>query len=227
MWLGVFKSVGVKGKLQRQKKFLWITYWGESFADEMSVGCENMDLRIDYNFPLPQQYNLLDRPYFKGITPNFKVGNFAFDVLDIDINTKLNFFGYTYKLTTVNFLNMANGNFNSFIGSQYNNHFKSIQDDLIKSFDPSFGTRYAAYTAKVNTLTENNKYRIALGFTEKKQGYSHSNNWNMDANGGLTVKIGQNSSVEGTAYDYTMKAGSFFGKARVGSNWYKIRFVIQ
>lgn len=75
--------------------------------------------------------------------------------------------------------------------------------------------RYSKYTTRLNSLVDKSKYRITFGYTEKKEGYSHSNNWQMDANGGLTVKIGQSTSVSGNAYGYTMKAGSFFGKARI------------
>ncbi len=232
LWLGVFKSIGVKGKVQRERKFLWFTYWGESFADEIIVGCENMSLRLDYTFPIPQQYTLLDRPKFNGIVPSYQVGNFAFDVVDLDVNLSTNFFGRTYNLTSNNFINLINSQFNSFVGNQFNSSFTNIQDDIINSFDPSFKPRYAAYTKKINSITESNKFRIELGYTAKTQGYSHTNNWQMDANGGFKAKIGlgpnsSGTSVSGDAYGYTMKAGSFYGKARIGSDWYKIRFVVQ
>jgi hypothetical protein len=68
---------------------------------------------------------------------------------------------------------------------------------------------------------------MTFGYTEKKQAYSHINNWIMDYNGGVTVKIGQSTSISGNSYGYTMKAGSFFGKARIGGDWYKIRLVVK
>ena len=172
-----------------------------------------MDLWTSYVFPHPQKYNTLGHPSFLGLA-NFKFGNFTLNTFNIDLNLS---FGSYPILNSAQISSFVNSQFNSFVGSHYNNLFSSTEHNLINSIDPTYLTTYAAYTKKVNTLDNANRFKMVLGKAEKVQGYSSSNDWTFDWNIGFG----------GAQYTYDMKSGSFFGRARVGSNWYAIRTVRQ
>ena len=204
-----FKNIGIEGKCQKRKKFLGVKYWGNTYADEIIVGCDNMYLWTDYVFPYPQQYNL-QRPTFDGLA-DYKIGNFAFKALGLKINVKA--LGYTLNNTQIT--NLINGQVNNVIGNQYNNLFKEIENRIIGSIDPSYPVKYANYKKLTTSLDDKNRFEMRFGFTEKPEGYSHKNKWGIDFNVGFG----------GAEYKYDMKGGSFFGRARLGNNWYAMRIV--
>ncbi|CAM4518495.1 MULTISPECIES: hypothetical protein [Myxococcus] len=210
--LFLFRSISIKGKLQRRKKALFVKYWGPSYADEIVVGIDNMDLHTSYIFPTPHTYNTLAKPNFTKIV-KFKLGNWLFDAMNIDVNIN----ALRFNLTQAQINSFVNNQLNQFIGGQLNNVWAGIERGIINAIDPTYISRYAEYTKKVNSLKEQNRFRITLGKAEKHRGYSHKNSWTFDWN----VAVGQST------YSYDMKAGSFLGRARVGCSWHGIRIVRQ
>lgn len=218
-----FHKIDIKAKVQREKKFLGFTYWGESFADELTVGCDNMNLETDYIFPFPQDFINLARPTFEGLA-DFQVGNNMLKTLNI----KANISALGFSLNNSQISSFINGQFNSFAGNTYNNIFKDIENNLLNSIDPTYLSRYAAYTKKINTIKDDRKLKWVIGKAEKVQGYSHANTWRFDWNIGGTI-ISKGGGVGGYPlqynYNYDMKGGSFFGKAKVGTVWHGIRII--
>jgi hypothetical protein len=204
-----FHKIDVKAKVQREKKFLWFTYWGPSYADEIIVGVDNMSLETDYIFPYPQQFSTMTRPTFDGLA-DFEIGNWVVHTL----NLKVNLSALGYSLNNGQVSSFVNHQFNSVVGNIYNNIFKQIETNLINSIDPSYLSTYANYTTRVASLNDQHRLKWAIGKAEKPQGYSHVNTWRFDWNVGI-----------GEGYSYDMKSGSFFGKARVGNVWHGIRIV--
>jgi hypothetical protein len=223
-----FHTIYIKAKLQRKKRFLGIGYWAPSYADEIVLGVENMKLDTDYIVPYPQMYNTLSRPKFDKLA-KYKLGSKLIDVANITFNANIPF----YPITQQNLADWTNSAFNSLIGSTYNNIWKFIENNIMDSIDPGFRTRHAAYTKMVDAINDEHKLRWAIGGAEKPMCNVHKNNWTFDTNGG--IKFTQNGGVAGppgsppaqVSYKYTMKAGSFYGRARVGSSWYGIRMVRQ
>ncbi|WP_241758034.1 hypothetical protein [Myxococcus landrumensis] len=209
-WL--FRSISIKGKLQRRKKALFVKYWGPSYADRIVIGTDNMDLHTNYIFTTPQNFNTLQRPNFTKII-KFKLGNYLFDVMDINVN--VNALGYSLNQSQINAF--VNSQLNQVVGGQLNNAWTGIENSFLASIDSNYVERYKNYTKKVNSLKEQNRFRITLGHVEKHLGYSHKNSWTFDWN----IALGQNT------YKYDMKAGSFFGRAQVDCAWYGVRIVKQ
>jgi uncharacterized protein (UPF0297 family) len=219
-----FHKIDIKAKVQREKRFLWITYWSESFADELIVGCDNMNLETDYVFPHPQYFSTLTKPSFEGLA-DFEVGNWVVKTAGLKVNlSALNF----TLLDNSEISSMVNSQFNSLVGNTYNNIFSTVETKLLNSIDPSYSSRYANYTKRVNSLDNQYKLKWVIGKTEKPQGYSHENTWRFDWNIGGTV-VSENGGAGGYplkySYKYDMKGGSFFGRARVGNVWHGIRIV--
>jgi hypothetical protein len=222
-----FHRVEIKAKIQREKKFLWITYWGPSYADEIIVGCDNMSLETDFIFPYLSQYTLIQRPTFEGFA-NFTIGNNILNTLNVRVNlTALNGSNNFPVLTNPQISDWINKSFNRLAGNTYNNVFKAIETNIINSIDPSYLSTYATYTKKINELNEANKLKWVIGKAERPEGYCHQNTWLFDYN--LGGSYTQNGGVGGQQlqyhYNYTMKAGSFYGRARVGNVWHGIRLI--
>ncbi len=211
-FFGLIHIIEIKAKLQRKKRFLFWYYWGPSYADEIIVGCDNMDLETDYIFPHPQQFSALTRPDFTGIA-NYSIGNNTLSVVGINVNQ--NILGYT--LNNAQLTSFINHTYNSFIGNLYQNGFHYIENNILSAIDPSYPSQYASYTKMVNSLDDQYRLKFVIGKGERAQGYSHSNHWTFDWHVGFG---------EGNNINYTMKAGSFYGRARVGCNWYGIRTVV-
>ena len=211
-FLGLVHQVDIKGKLQRKKSFLGISYWGPSYADENIVGCDNMDLETDYIFPYPQTYNTLSRPNFTGVA-NFSIGNNTLATVGIDINIK----AIGYSLTNSQVTSFINHQYNKIVGNVYENAYTYIENNIIGSIDPSYITQYQNYTKMIKSLDDQHRLKWIIGKTERYQDYSHENHWTFDWH----VGFGSGNSV-----NYTMKAGSFYGRIRVGCNWYGIRTVV-
>ncbi|HMT72721.1 MAG TPA: hypothetical protein PKA77_01515 [Chitinophagaceae bacterium] len=217
-----FHKIDIKAKIQREKKFLWITYWGPSNADEIIVGCDNMSLETDYIFPHPQQFSTITRPTFEGLA-DFEIGNWVVHTL----NLKVNYSALGYTLNNAEVASFVNKQFNSVVGNVYNNAFKLIETKLINSIDPTYLSTYANYTKKVNELDNQYRLKWVIGKAEKPEGYSHQNTWTFDWNigGSWTQGGGVGGYPSQYHYNYDMKSGSFFGRARVGSVWHGIRIV--
>jgi uncharacterized protein (UPF0297 family) len=218
-----FHKIDIKAKVQREKRFLWFTYWGESFADELIVGCDNMNLQTDYIFPHPQDFSVLTRPSFEGLA-DYQIGNWVVNTVGIKVN--LSALGFSLNNSQVS--SFLNNQFNSVIGNTYNNIFKVIENNLLNSIDPNYLSRYANYTKRVNSLDAQYKLKWIIGYAEKPQGYSHENTWTFDWNigGGFSTNGGVTGGYPAKYdYSYEMKGGSFFGRARVGNVWHGIRVV--
>ncbi|RKH05034.1 hypothetical protein [Corallococcus carmarthensis] len=221
-----FHTIGIKGKLQRRKRFLGIGYWGPSYADEIVVGMDNMKLDTDYIVPYPQNYNTLARPKFNTLA-DYKIGNWLVKTANISVNIKVPY----YPITTQDIASWTNGGINSLIGNAYTNIWKGIETHVMDAIDPTFKTRYEAYSKMVTNLDDANRLRWVMGAGEKPQCYSHQNTWRFDANAGFRyAKNGGVAGPPGTPpakvnYKYSMKAGSFYGRARLGGSWYGIRLV--
>lgn len=211
-FLGLIHIVEIKGKLQRKKKFLFWYYWGPSYADEIIVGCDNMDLQSDYVFPHPQQFSVLTRPDFTGVA-NYSIGNNTLSTIGINVN--LDVLGYS--LTNAQLTSFINRTYNNFVGNIYQNGFKIIEENILNSIDPTYVEQYANYTKMVNSLDDQYRLKFVIGKGERYQGYSHSNHWTFDWH----IGFGQGNNI-----NYTMKAGSFYGRARVGCKWYGIRTIV-
>lgn len=223
-----FHTIYIKAKLQRKKRFLGIGYWAPSYADEIVLGIENMKLDTDYIVPSPQMYNTLARPKFNKLA-KYKLGSKLIDTANISFNADIPF----YPITQQNLADWANSALNSLIGSTYNNLWQFFETNVVDAIDPSFKTRYAAYTKMVDAINDEHKLRWAIGAAEKPLCNIHKNNWTFNTNGG--IKFTQNGGVAGPPgtppaqvnYKYSMKAGSFNARTRVGSSWYGIRMVRQ
>ncbi len=224
--LGFYRSIGIEGKFQRLRSFLWASWWGQSFASEMTVGCDNMNLSTDYIFPYPQQFSTMQRPNFKGIY-KYIIGNHNFDVIGIDVNLTANVLGQTYTLKTENINTLFSEKLNKVIGSNFDDQFKKAVDDIANSFDPSFKTRNANYAMSVSNLKDQNRLKFNNGYTTKKMGYTDKNEWWFDYNWGIGLGVGKDGRVfiGPNTYTYEMKSGSFFGKARLGNTIWKFRIV--
>lgn len=211
--LFIFNKIDIKAKVQREKRFLGISYWGPSYADEIIVGCDNMCLHTDYVYPTPQEFNTIQRPDVKQFSNNYKIGNHVVKMLDININVRI----LGFRLNNSYVTRFLNDKFNSFIGGRYENAFKTMEQAVIDNLDPSYATRYADCTKRLSALREANTVKWVMGKTEKTKGYSHENTWTFDTNFGF--------GGSGTTYKYQMKAGSFFGRARFGNTWRSIRII--
>ncbi|RYZ42930.1 MAG: hypothetical protein EOO71_05845 [Myxococcaceae bacterium] len=221
-----FHKIDIKGKLQRRKRFLGVGYWGPSFADEIVVGVDNMKLDTDYIIPYPADYNTLARPKFNKLARH-KIGNWVVNTADISVNIR----NPVYPITQQDIASWTNGAINTLLGMVYTNLWKSIETHVMDAIDPSFKTKNAAYTRMVSNLDDANRLRWVMGNAEKPKCYSHENTWRFDANAGFKfVKNGGVAGPPGTPpaqvnYKYSMKAGSFYGRARLGGSWYGIRLV--
>ena len=211
-FLGMIHLIDIKGKLQRKKKFMWWYYWGPSYADENIVGCDNGDVESDYVFVHPEQYSTLTRPAFTHAA-NFSIGNNTLHTVGINVNINALF----YTLTNAEVTSFINKKYNKIVNGLYTDGFRIISDKLISSIDPSYLTQYEAYTKMVQSLDDQYKLKFILGQGERYQGYSHENHWTFDWH----VGFGTGNNVH-----YTVKAGSFYGRLRVGCTWYGIRTVV-
>jgi hypothetical protein len=225
---GLFRQVDIKGKLQRKKKFLWLTYWGPSFADEIIVGCDNMDLETDYIFPHPQQFSSITIPTFPGVA-NFSLGNNTLHTMGINVN--ISAINFTRRvLDNAEITSFINKTYNKIVNNVYNDGLKIIETKLVSAISPTYITQYQDYTKHIMSLDNQNKLKWIIGKAEKPEGYTHENNWTFDWNTGFhytyTIGGGGAGSIEPKSYTYSLKAGSFCGRARVGCNWYGIRTVI-
>jgi hypothetical protein len=226
-WL--FRTIYIKGKLQRRKKALFVKYWGPSNADEIIIGTDNLDLWTDYVFPTPHNFTGITRPQFKGIIDSFKLGNHVFPIANVDINVRF----LSWSLNQNDIQSYVNSQINSVANGVWNNVWSGIERNIINSsLDATYLSRYEAYTKKINALKEANTLRWTFGKTEKARGYGHKNAWTFDHNGGIKIVRKGSGGVSSVGpndfkYKYDMRAGSFFGRARVGCDWYGIRIVRQ
>lgn len=220
--IGQYAKLDIKAKVQREKKFLFIKYWGPSYVEEIIVGCDNMEISTNHVFAYPQQFSNLSRPSFSGLS-QLRIGNHVVDALNIRVNA--NVLGYTLNNNQLSAL--LDGQLNQIVGGVYQNIFRGIETRLINEVDPSYLQRYANYTTMLERLNQDNTFKIVLGKTEKVQGYSHANEWIIDQNIGFSWKV--NGGVGGYPlnywYDYFPK-GSFYGRIRAGNTWRGIRIII-
>ena len=223
-WFG-FHKIDIKAKVQREKKFLWITYWGPSYADELITGFDNMSLETDYVMPHPNPYAVPGKPELAGLA-DFRIGNWTLKTLHVNLSIS----ALNYSLTNSEVATYLDNGFNQLAGNVYTNLFKLFENKILNQIDRSYASRWAEYTEVMNSLDNQYKLKWVVGKGEKPQGYSHANTWLFDSNIGLTYKV--NGGVPGGYpaayhYNYTMKAGSFYGRARVGNIWHGIRVIIK
>ncbi|MBX9891007.1 MAG: hypothetical protein K2Y12_01670 [Chitinophagaceae bacterium] len=218
-----WNSIGIEGKVQRLRKVLWISYWGQSFGDEIIIGIDNLDLETDYFIPTPQQQAAMQMalPKFKGFK-KLKIGNYITDFLDFAFgSTILPFIPNRFSFATHQ--NFINGIINSPQATNLvNDEMKKIIPGIIDQYvDPTFKDRYKnepVYITSYKSVSQQSMLRFTAAQAYKKQGYSDNNNWRFDWN----IMI---STIGDTPYDYKMKSGNFIGKAKVGNNWAGIRIV--
>jgi hypothetical protein len=219
-----FNQVSIGSKVQREKSFLGIHYWGPSYADEIIVGCDNMDIEADAVFPYPNNFSTIYRPKLEEIA-NYSVGGKVLSILGITVNLS----ALNYSLSNDQISTFINGQYNKFVNNQYTNLFKSIENNLITSIDPTYVSRYGDYTKRITYLNSQNKLHWVFGQAENATGYSHSHTWIFDNNVGGSFKI--NGGVGGTAlnyyYPYKIIKGSFYGKARFGNIWRMVRIIVS
>ncbi|PZX60659.1 hypothetical protein [Hydrotalea sandarakina] len=224
-FLGIYNKIEMKAKIQREKKFLWITYWGASYADELFTGFDNMSLETNYIMPHPNSYAVPSKPEVAGFA-DFKLGNHLLQALHVNISVS----ALQYSLTNSEVATYLDNGFNHLVGNVYTNLFNQFENKILNQIDRSYSTRWAEYTKVMNNLDNQYRLKWQLGKGEKAQGYSHENTWILDQNIGVTYKV--NGGVPGGYpaqynYKYELKAGSFYARARVGSNWHGIRAIIQ
>ncbi|NVJ21580.1 hypothetical protein HUW62_10160 [Myxococcus sp. AM011] len=223
-----FHKIDIKAKLQRKKRFLGIGYWGPSYGDELVVGMDNMKLETSYIVPYPQYFNTLVKPKLSSLA-DYKIGNWVVKAANIAVN--LNPPGPGGPITTQDVAGWISGAINTLIGNVYTNIWKTIERHVMDAIDSTYNTRYAAHTKMVSDINEAHKLRWVSGQGEKTQCYSHENTWWFDANAGIRyIKNGGVAGPPGTPptqvnYKYSMKAGSFYGRTRIGGSWYGLRFV--
>lgn len=219
------RKIEMKAKIQREKNFLWITYWGPSYADELITGFDNMSLETDYIMPHPNSYAVPSKPEVAGFA-DFKLGNHLLRALHINISVS----ALQYSLTNSEVATYLDNEFNHLAGNVYTNLFNLFENKILNQIDRSYSTRWAEYTKVMNNLDNQYRLKWQIGKGEKTQGYSHENTWILDQNIGVTYKV--NGGVPGGYpaqynYRYEMKAGSFYARARVGTIWHGIRVIIQ
>lgn len=212
--LGLIRTIGIKGKLQRKKRVWFVTYWGPSYADEIVVGFDNMYLWTTYQFPTPPLVFTSGRPSFSGLA-DYKLGNVVLQVINFDVGNYPALINA--GITQQNAYNFVNGILNNLVNSVVTNLIDLFALDVVNVVDPSLATRFANLTKKFNSLDESYHFRIVMTKGERPQCYSHSNRWTFNPNVGFG----------GAEYRYEMRAGSFWGRARLGTSWYGIRMVRQ
>lgn len=218
----IWKSVGIRGKVQRLRRVLWMSYWGQSFADELIVGVDNLDLSTDYFIPTPQSMAAMQMafPKFKGFK-KFKLGNYIADYMAFALGEG-GLFLPPFRIPQESISKFFSGNLNTALTNGVNNIMKDIVPAMIDQYvDPTYKDRYKnepVYFTSYKRITDQTKLRLTAAQVYKKQGYSDNNNWRLDWN------IMISNSGEGP-YSYDIKSGNFIGKARVGNNWFGIRVV--
>jgi len=219
-----FNQVSIGSKVQREKSFLGIHYWGPSYADEIIVGCDNMNLQVDAIIPYANNISTIYRPTLDGIS-NYTVGGKLLSILGINVNVS----ALNYSLRNDQIATFIDGGYNKFIDGKYTNLFKDIENNFITSIDPTYVSRYIDYTTRINYLDNQNKLHIIFGQAENATGYSHSHTWVFDNNIGGSYKI--NGGVGGRdisyTYPYKIIKGSFYGKARFGNIWRMVRIIVS
>lgn len=218
----IWNSVGIEAKVQRLRRLFWISYWGQSFGDEIIVGIDNLDLETDYFVPTPQTMSSMQMsfPKFKGFK-KFKLGNYITDYVAFAIGES-GFFFPPNLVSQDAVSRFFNGALNNWSTNQINNVMKEIVPALIDSYiDPTFKDRYKNqpfYLTSYKSISNQFKLRFTAAQVYKTQGYSDNNNWRFDWNIML-------SNTGDLPYNYKIKSGNFIAKARVGNNWYGARIV--
>lgn len=218
----IWNSVGIEGKVQRLRRFLWMSYWGQSFGDQIIVGIDNLDLETDYFFPTPQTMSAMQMtfPKFKGFK-KIKLGNYVGDFMEFSLgNFGLN---QLFRLPQGTISNFTNGVLNSPLSTNLvNNIMKDVVPALIDKYvDPSYKDRFKnepVYITSFKNVQNRSKLRFTAAQTYKHVFNTDDNNWRFDWN----IMISINGDLP---YSYKLKSGNFIGKARVGNNWVGVRIV--
>lgn len=219
----IWNSVGIEGKVQRLRTVLWMSYWGQSFADEIIIGADNLDLETSSFIPTPETMAAMQMafPKFKGFK-KFKLGNHVANYLAFGLD-KVLFFLPPGTLSYNQYYQYINGLINSpLTTSVVNNRMKEFVPTLIDQYvDPTYKDRYKnepVYITSFKEIQNQTSIRFTAAQVYKKQGYSDNNNWRFDWN----IMI---STVGELPYTYKFNSGNFIGKARIGDSWFGIRVV--
>ena len=200
-----------------------MSYWGQSFADEIIVGADNLDLETSDFIPTPQTTAAMQVafPKFKGFK-KFKLGSYVADYLAFGLD-KVLFFLPPGAISYNQYYQFVNGLINSPLAtSGVNNRMKEFVPTIIDQYvDPTYKDRYKnepVYITSFKEISNETLIRFTAAQVYKKQGYSDNNNWRFDWN----IMI---SNVGEAPYTYKLKSGNFIGKARIGDSWFGIRVV--
>lgn len=220
-----FNQVSIGSKVQREKTFLGIKYWGPSYADELIVGCDNMSVEAEAVFPYPDNFSYFNKPKVEEILSDYKLGGKIISLIGLTVNVNV----LNYTLNQTHIANFIDSKFNEVVDNEYKNIFKSIESNFLNAIDPTYINRFANHTKRVTFLNSQHKLNWIYGEVENAVGYAHSHTWVLDHNVGVSYKV--NGGAGGTNlsyyYPYKIKKGSFYGKARFGNTWKKIRIIID
>ncbi len=220
-----FNQPSIGSKVQREKSFLGIKYWGPSYADELIVGCDNMSVEAEAVFPYPDNFSYFNKPKVEEIFSDYKLGGKLISLIGLTVNVNV----LNYTLNQTHIANFIDNKFNEVVDNQYRNIFKSIENSFLNAIDPTYINRFANHTKRITFLNSQHKLNWIYGEVENAKGYAHSHTWVLDYNVGASYKI--NGGTGGTNlsyyYPYKINKGSFYGKARFGDTWKMIRIIIE
>lgn len=212
-----WRTVGIQGKVQRERRIWFVTYWSESYADQLIIGADNMDLETNYTFPTPDYlaFQQMTIPSFKGLI-KIEMGNFINDYLRWDY-TFPSLFGRP-SFTSTDVTRLASKEINKLVNNQIDDIMTRLGNSFINTLDPSYKTRVQNNALAIANLRKQNQLTFTAARSYKHQGYSNKNFWRFDWNFMI-------SNVGAVPYTYKLNSGNFICKARFGSDWLGIRIV--
>lgn len=206
-------------KVQREKRFLGVSYWGPSNADDFLSGWDNVAFFTDKRVEGPLSPNRLATFEYSDYQGFYTVVSGDVFVMSVN-NTRL-----AAQVSTAEFANFANDKYNAVIGGQYINHFAPIETAVRNSYDSTFKDRLI----QINAISLQNQSESAKFVCGKKEyrlvGGNHHTlfRWLRSSRPSiLNVNTPFRQAITGD-----FKAGSFYAKMRVGNRWRGIRVVCQ
>lgn len=212
-----WRTVGIQGKVQRERRVWFVTYWSESYADALIVGADNMDLETDYIFPSPSYwaFQQMAVPTFKGLV-KIEMGNFINDYLRWDYTFPSLFGRPTFTFDDVS--RLASKQINQRVNNEIDDIMSRLSNSFINTLDPTYKTRVQNNAIGLANIRKQNQLTFTTARSYKHQGYSNKNFWRFDWNFMI-------SNAGEVPYTYKLNSGNFICKARFGNSWLGIRIV--